>query len=158
MLGVLQHHGVDVDHDLVPLARGPGVEFLVGPLGKKRLFLVGSDYVFPRAAHEIIKDRVGALPGVQVVGEAYIPLGSEAVQPAVDLIRRAAPDAIVNTVNGGTNAPLFRELRRAGLTPEAVPTLSVSLTETEVRGLDPEAAAGTYVVASYLQAGGSAIL
>jgi len=129
----------------------PAVDFLAKTLGKKRLFLVGSDYVFPRAAHEIIKDRVGQLDGVQVVGEAFIPLGSSDVAGAVASIRKANPDAIVNTINGGSNFHFFRELRAAGVAADGVPTLSVSITENELRGLNPAAMAGDYLAASYFQ-------
>jgi urea transport system substrate-binding protein len=131
----------------------PAIDYLTGAKGKKKLFLVGSDYVFPRAAHEIIKDEVRAREkdGVRVVGEAFIPLGSADVAEAVRRIKAAAPDAIVNTINGGTNVAFFRELRAAGVTAEAVPTLSVSIAEGEVEGLNPAALAGDYLAAAYFQ-------
>jgi urea transport system substrate-binding protein len=135
----------------------PAVEFLTRPagaggLGKKRLYLVGSDYVFPRAAHEIIKDqvRLKEKDGVQVVGEMFIPFGSDSVTMAVADINRKNPDAIINTINGSTNVHFFRELRKE-LTAAAVPTLSVSITENEIRGLNPATLAGDYLAASYFQ-------
>jgi urea transport system substrate-binding protein len=136
----------------------PAIEFLTrsveaGGLGKKRLYLVGSDYVFPRVAHEIIRDQVKLheKDGVTIVGEWFIPLGSDKVLPAVTDLVREQPDAIVNTINGSTNVHFFRELRKTGLTPEKVPTLSVSITENEVMGLNPASLAGDYLAASYFQ-------
>ena len=136
----------------------PAVDFLTRPveaggLGKKRLYLIGSDYVFPRVAHEIIRDQVKLREkdGVKIVGEWFLPLGSDKVQPAVSDIVREKPDAIVNTINGSTNVHFFRELREAGITPEKVPTLSVSITENEVMGLNPASLAGDYLAASYFQ-------
>jgi urea transport system substrate-binding protein len=136
----------------------PAADFLTrsvqaGGQGKKRLYLVGSDYVFPRVAHEIIRDQVKLheKDGVKIVGEWFLPLGSDKVGPAVADIVRQKPDAIVNTINGSTNVHFFRELREAGITPDKVPTLSLSITENEVMGLNPPTLAGDYLAASYFQ-------
>jgi urea transport system substrate-binding protein len=129
----------------------PAVDFLVTDRGKRRLFLVGSDYVYPRAAHAIIRDRVKELPGAAVVGEAVVPVGARDVAGLVAAVRAANPDAVVNTLNGNTNFYFFRELRAAGVAADAVPILSVSIGENELRGLDLNAAAGDYLAASYFQ-------
>jgi urea transport system substrate-binding protein len=135
----------------------PAVEFLTRPppagLGKKRLYLVGSDYVFPRAAHEIIRDRVAerARDGIRIVGESFLPLGSNNVAAVVADIQGSKADAIINTINGGTNVHFFGELRNRNVVPESVPTLSVSIAENEIQGLNPSTLAGDYIAASYLQ-------
>ena len=136
----------------------PAVEYFVRPvdaggLGKKRLYLVGSDYVFPRVAHEIIKDqaKLHEKDGVQVVGETFLPLGADQCMAVVTDIKRKNPDAIINTLNGGTNFYFFRELRAQKVFPSDIPTLSLSITENEVQGLNPAAMAGDYLAASYFQ-------
>jgi urea transport system substrate-binding protein len=134
----------------------PAVDFLTRPLAagglaKKRLFLVGSDYVFPRAAHAIIEDHLQSRKDVEIVGNEFIPFGSSRVEETVRKIATARVDAIVNTINGSTNVAFFRELRKAGVTAAAVPTLSVSITENEVSGLNPSALAGDFVAASFFQ-------
>ena len=149
--GTARGAGAVAAHRLPRPGPEPAVDFLTGALGKKRLFLVGSDYVFPRTAHEIIRDRVRDRPGVSVVGEAFVPVGSTAVGEAVERIRACEPDAIVNTLNGSTNVPFFRALRAAGVTADRVPTMSVSIAENEVEGLNPSALAGDYLAAAYFQ-------
>ena len=52
----------------------PAVQYCFTKLHKRRFFLVGSDYVFPRAANEIIKDELRSL-GASVAGEAYLTIG-----------------------------------------------------------------------------------
>jgi urea transport system substrate-binding protein len=89
--------------------------------------------------------------GVRVVGEMFLPLGSDQTAAVVADIKRSGADAVVNTLNGGTNFHFFRELRAQKVTPAAVPTLSVSITENEVAGLNPAAMAGDYLAASYFQ-------
>src|SRR5688572_6367703 len=53
----------------------PGLEFLQDELKVKTLFLVGSDYVFPRTANKEIKAWAKA-HGMTIVGEEYAPLGN----------------------------------------------------------------------------------
>lgn len=134
----------------------PAVDFLTrdgaaGGLGRKRIFLVGSDYVFPHAAHAIIEDHLRNRKDMQIVGNEFIPFGSSKVEATVKSIRESKADAIVNTINGSTNVAFFRELRKGGVTAADVPTISVSITENEVSGLNPSALAGDYIAASYFQ-------
>ncbi|MCE9564712.1 MAG: transporter substrate-binding protein [Planctomycetes bacterium] len=138
----------------------PAIDFLTRPveaggLGKKRLYFVGSDYVFPRVTYESLKDQVKlrAKDGVEIVGASFLPLGSTQAMTVVTDIKRQNPDAIINAINGGTNVQFFQELRerKPRVTPAEIPTLSLSITENEVRGLNPAALAGDYIAASYFQ-------
>ena len=52
----------------------PGLDYLKEQ-GAKSIFLVGSDYVFPRTANKEIK-AYAAANGMEVMGEEYTPLGS----------------------------------------------------------------------------------
>jgi len=127
----------------------PAVEWCFENLGRK-FFLVGSDYVFPRTANTIIRDQLRSLHG-EVLGEEYIPLGSIEVQDVVQKIVAAEPDVILNTINGDTNVAFFRELRAAGITPEKTPTMSFSIAEDELRGMELQTMVGDYACWNYFQ-------
>jgi len=127
----------------------PAVRWCFEKLGRK-FFLVGSDYVFPRTANEIIRDQLRSLHG-EIVGEEYILLGSNEVQGVVQSIIAAQPDVILNTINGDTNEAFFRELRAAGITPEKIPTMSFSIAENELRTLGLETMVGDYASWNYFQ-------
>lgn len=127
----------------------PAVKWSFDNLGK-RFFLVGSDYVFPRTANAIIKDQIIALKG-KVLGEEYILLGSSAVKRVVQKIVDARPDVILNTINGDSNLAFFKELRKAGIMPENIPTMSFSIGEDELRILGAEYMAGDYASWNYFQ-------
>jgi urea transport system substrate-binding protein len=135
----------------------PAVDFLVQRQGKKRIFLIGSDYVYPRAAHEIVKDdfktKKGA--GVQVVGEVFLPLGAKDVTQAIQAIKAAAPDAILNTINGTTNFSFFQALNAEPATVD-IPVLSMSVMEIDLRSLDPKGVAGDFLAGTYFESVGSA--
>jgi urea transport system substrate-binding protein len=127
----------------------PAVQWAFDHLGK-RFFLVASDYVFPRAANEIIKAQLATLGG-KVVGEEYLLLGStKGVRKVVQTLVAAKPEVILNTINGDTNGVFFTELRRAGVTPEKIPTLSFSIAEDELRVLNLKDA-GDYAAWNYFQ-------
>jgi urea transport system substrate-binding protein len=127
----------------------PGVNYLLAQ-GKRKIFLLGSDYIFPRTANLIVKAQLAALGG-ELAGEVYLPLGSREVGEAIADILAVKPDAILNTLNGCSNVAFFLHLREAGLKPEDLPVMSVSVAEEEVRTIGPSNIAGHLVVWNYFQ-------
>ncbi len=127
----------------------PGVNYLLAQ-GKRKIFLLGSDYIFPRTANLIVKAQLAALGG-ELAGEVYLPLGSRDVDEAIAHILAVKPDAILNTLNGDSNVAFFQKLREAGLKPEDLPVMSVSIAEEEVRAIGPSNIAGHLVVWNYFQ-------
>jgi urea transport system substrate-binding protein len=127
----------------------PAVKWSFDNLGK-RFFLVGSDYVFPRTANAIIKDQVTALQG-EILGEEYVLLGANNVENAINKIVETQPDVILNTINGDSNIAFFQGLRKAGITPDKIPTISFSIAEEELRSLPREDVVGDYAVWNYFQ-------
>jgi urea transport system substrate-binding protein len=119
-------------------------------LKRKRLFLVGSDYVFPRAANMIIRDHAADL-GADVVGEEYLPLGSGDMGSVIKKIQARKPDMILNTINGDSNVAFFRALRKAGLTSEKLPTMSFSISEEELNSLGAKEVQGDFAAWNYFQ-------
>jgi urea transport system substrate-binding protein len=118
--------------------------------GKKNIFLVGSDYVFPRTANKIIK-AYAAANGMTVAGEEYTPLGHTEYSTVVNKLSQAKPDAVFNTLNGDSNVAFFKQLRSAGITAATMPTVSVSVAEEEVVGIGADNIAGHLVAWNYYQ-------
>lgn len=127
----------------------PAVDWACSKFGKK-VFLVGSDYVFPRTANEIITNRIGELGG-KVVGEEYRMLGSKDFKDVIKKIQETKPNVILNTINGSSNIEFFEMLRRAGITSENIPTVSFSISEEEIQDMKLENVVGDYSVWSYFQ-------
>jgi urea transport system substrate-binding protein len=152
----VQYEGLETSPSIVYLGAVPNqqtitaIEWAVHTLHKKRFFLIGSDYVFPRAVNAIIKDHLKKLGG-EVTGEEYIPLGSSATETAMAAIVKTKPDMILNTINGDTNIIFCRDLRAAGVKSETTPTLSFSVSEQGLRSLGPGALAGDYSAYTYFQ-------
>ena len=151
----VQYEGLEESPNIIYLGAAPNqqiipaVKWTFDNLGH-RFYLVGSDYVFPRAANAVIADQVKALGG-SIVGEDYIPLGQSKTQAVVARIKAAHPDVILNTINGDTNIAFFRSLRAAGIYPAEIPTVSFSIGETELPALNPSSCVGDYAVWNYFQ-------
>lgn len=118
--------------------------------GGRRIFLVGSDYVFPHAANEIAKLQISKWRG-EVTGERYIGLGCTDAGAIVDEIAATRPDAILNTINGTTNEAFFAALQAKGLGPHGtnpIPVYSFSVAEGSMD--DPTLFESSYVAWHYL--------
>lgn len=152
----VQYEGLEQSPNIVYLGAAPNqqiipaVKWAFDNLNSRRFYLVGSDYVFPRAANAVIGDQVKAL-GAKVVGEDYIPLGRTDVEAIVARIVAAHPDVILNTINGDTNVAFFRALRAAGISPKAIPTISFSIGESELPSMNIASCVGDYAVWNYFQ-------
>src|SRR4051794_37293736 len=128
----------------------PGLEFLKDKLHVKKLFLVGSDYVFPRTANKEIKAWAKA-NGTQIVGEEYSPLGNTDYATTINKIKAAKPDAVFQTINGDSNVAFWKQFRDSGLSAKTLPVISVSTAEDEVRGVGIKNIVGQYVAWNYYQ-------
>jgi urea transport system substrate-binding protein len=127
----------------------PGLDYLKQK-GVKSVFLVGSDYVFPRTANKEIKAYANA-KGIEVKGEEYAPLGHTDFATIINKVRSAGAGAVFNTLNGDSNVAFFKEYRNAGLTPAAMPVVSVSIAEEEINGIGVDNLVGQLTAWNYYQ-------
>ena len=130
----------------------PAVEWARDTLGKRRLFLVGSDSIYPRVVGAILTD-VAAKLGVKIVGEAYIS-PNDVLRPVVEAVRRIEalkPDLILSVIYGRANWAFIHQLRAvARVSAESLPCISFCLSEQELRNVLREMV-GDYVCGHYFQ-------
>src|SRR5690242_1665351 len=127
----------------------PALDYLKSQ-GKTSVYLVGSDYVFPRTANKIIK-AYAAANGMKVLGEDYAPLGSTEFSTIVNKVKASGASAVFNTLNGDSNVAFFKEYKSAGLTADKMPVLSVSIAEEEVKSIGTQYLAGQLTAWNYYQ-------
>ncbi|RMI46252.1 urea ABC transporter substrate-binding protein [Streptomyces triticirhizae] len=127
----------------------PALDYLVEE-GVESLYLVGSDYVFPRTANRIIR-AYAEEHGIEIVGEDYAPLGSTEFSTIANKVEQAGADAVFNTLNGDSNVSFFSEYAATGLTAETMPVLSVSIAEEEVKSIGAENLEGQLTSWNYYQ-------
>jgi urea transport system substrate-binding protein len=116
----------------------PAVDYMLGE-GKKKFYLLGSDYVYPRTTNKILKQYLKSkgIPDSDIE-EIYTPFGHTDYQTIVAAIKKFAGGGkatVISTLNGDTNVPFFKEFANAGLTSENCPVVSFSISEDEFRGL-----------------------
>lgn len=125
----------------------PAVDYMIQE-GKKKFFLVGSDYVFPRTANKIIKAKLKA-QGFEIVGEEYAPLGHTDFTSIAQKIKSSGADAVLNTVNGDSNIGFFKQLKSLGLSAPEVTCMSFSIAEVELKGIGVDIMEGQLTAWNY---------
>lgn len=128
----------------------PALDYLVEEQGATSLYLVGSDYVFPRTANAIIK-AYAEENGIEILGEDYTPLGSTDFTTIVNRVQSSGADAVFNTLNGDSNVAFFRQYNSVGLDAETMPVMSVSIAEEEIEGIGAENIEGQLTAWNYYQ-------
>lgn len=127
----------------------PAIEYLKEQ-GYKKLFLLGSDYVFPRTANMIIKAQAKTL-GIEVVGEEYADMDQTDFAAVIAKIEKAKPDVIVNTLNGTGNVSFFKQMAEKNYTSKDYMTMSFSIAEEEVKTIGAKILQGHMVSWNYYQ-------
>jgi urea transport system substrate-binding protein len=146
----------------------PAVDYLLQQ-GYKKFYLLGSDYVYPQTTNLVLleyllskgialenigggfkKDETGKI----IAAGKYTPFGHTDYQQIVSEIKQFAAGgkaAVINTLNGDTNVPFFKEYAAAGLTSETCPVVSFSISEDEFRGLPAKQLVGQLGCWTYFQ-------
>lgn len=125
----LQYEGLEYSKHIIYTGSAPNQQIIPGArwamqtMGNK-IYLLGSDYVFPRVANKLIRDLVEANNG-EIMGEQYLPLGSTDFESVIQEIMEKKPDVILNTLNGDSNAAFFSALTQHGLSDQALVSFSV---------------------------------
>ncbi len=151
----VQYEGMEASPNIMYMGASPNqqvipaIDYCAENFGKK-MYLVGSDYVFPRTANRIIKAQVAQMGG-ECVGEYYVPLGHTDFSAVIREIQIEKPDVIINTLNGDSNIYFFQQLSQAGITSEKIPTMSFSISEEEVNAIGVENLVGNLVSWNYYE-------
>jgi len=130
----------------------PAVDYMLAQ-GKKKFYLIGTDYVYPQTTdlilykylllHGVPIENIGGgvrkdADGKVISAGKYVPFGHTDFQQIVAEIKQfaASGDAcVINTINGDSNVPFFKEIVAAGLTAADCPVVSFSLAEDELRSM-----------------------
>src|SRR5262245_55463133 len=121
----------------------PGVDYLMSAEGggRRKFYLLGTDYVYPRTTNKILRTYLTKIKSVpeSAIGEEYTPFGHRDYREIVARIRNfAAPGdaAVINTINGDSNVAFFKELVSQGLIAGVCPVMSFSVSEVLLQTLD----------------------
>jgi urea transport system substrate-binding protein len=116
----------------------------------KSVYLIGSDYIWPRVTNKIARPTI-VKDGGKVVGEEYLPLGATNFGSAINKIKALKPDVILSTVVGGSNVAFFKQLVSAGVDFSKTTLMALAVTEEEVSGIGAENVKGALSCMGYFQ-------
>jgi branched-chain amino acid transport system substrate-binding protein len=126
-------------------------EFMLRRFGS-RVFMVGSDYIYPYESNRIMSDLILERGG-EKTSEVYLPLDAawEDYLAIAKRIKSADPDFIFSTVVGDGTALLHRAYAKVGLDPAQTPIASLTTCEAEVQQMGADIAEGHITSAPYFQ-------
>ncbi len=135
----------------------PAAEYLMSADGgaKKKFYLLGTDYVFPRTANKVLKAFLlsKGVPESAIV-EEYTPFGHSDYQTIVGKIKefsRSGDACVLSTINGDSNVPFYKEFANQGLTADKCPIMAFSVAEDELRSMETEKLVGHLAAWNYFQ-------
>jgi len=125
------------------------VSWLMANKGKT-VYLVGSDYIWPRTTNKLARASV-TKQGGSIVGEDYLPLGNIEFSSVINKIKAAKPDIVLSTIVGGSNVAFYKQLKAAGIDSSNQTLMALAVTEEEVTGIGAENLTGFLTCMSYFQ-------
>lgn len=138
--------GACPNQNSVPLAT-----YLMSDYGK-RIFFVGSDYIYPRESNRVMRNvlRQG---GGAVVGEVYFDLNAKAsdFSQVANEIASSGANAVFSTVVGQSCIEFYKAYHAAGGDSSICPIASLTTNEGEIAAIGPAAAEGHITAAPYFR-------
>jgi urea transport system substrate-binding protein len=142
--------GASPNQQLIPAAR-----YMMGELGMKKFYLLGTDYVFPRTANKVLKAfLISEGVAEENIIEEYTPFHHQDYQTIVGKIKAFAAGGnacVMSTINGDSNVPFYKEFANQGLTADDCPIMAFSVAEDELRAMDVPPLVGHFAAWNYFQ-------
>ncbi|WP_038247561.1 urea ABC transporter substrate-binding protein [Ghiorsea bivora] len=132
----VQYEGLETSPNIIYMGAAPNqqiipaVSWSIRNFGS-RIYLIGSDYVFPRVASWLIHKQTPLLDGA-IIGEHYMPLGATDMTQVIADLKQLKPDVVINSINGDSNIAFFSALQKASITASDIPVMSLSIGEAEL--------------------------
>ena len=152
------YEGFEFSNNLIYTGAAPNqnsvqlADFMMATFGA-RVYLVGSDYIYPYESNRIMTDLVMQRQGGETLGKRYVPLDAterDFTRVIAD-IKEQQPDFIFSTVVGDSTKYFYRAYAEAGLDPKKIPIASLTTCEVEVAQMGASVAAGHFTSSPYFQ-------
>ena len=141
--------GVFLTGETPALQLRPAIRWLVESLGVRRWTVVGDDYVWPRRSAARARHYLAEC-GVDLVEEAFVPLGTADFRATLERFDRSAADAVLMLLVGQDAVQFNRQFAAYGL-DERCCRLSPLITEDMLLASGADATRGVYAAAGYFE-------
>src|SRR5277367_3645084 len=127
------------------------IPWIIKTLGKKKFFIVGSNYIYPREMAKVSKILIEKSGGEWIADE-YLELGDSEWGSMVNKIKNSGCDVVLSNVVGDSVVAFYREYKNQGLTHDKLPICATVTSEIEIAAMGPEYAVGSFTSFPYFQA------
>ena len=128
----------------------PVIPWMMEQTGGQRWFLLGNDYVWPRRSFEWARQYIEAAGG-EVVGEEYVPLGTQDFSSVAQIIAGSDADLIFPALVGGDAIAFETQAVDFGIGQDAIPRLANIYEENVLGAMGPAVTAGMRVTLGYFK-------
>ncbi|MDK3018054.1 transporter substrate-binding domain-containing protein [Pseudodonghicola flavimaris] len=127
------------------------IPWIINTLGKKKFFIVGSNYIYPREMAKVSKILIEQHGGEWIADE-YLELGHSEWGAMVKKIKDSGCDVVLSNVVGDSVVAFYREFKNQGLTHDKLPICATVTSEIEIAAMGAEFAQGSFTSFPYFQA------
>ena len=127
------------------------IPWIIKTLNKKKFFIVGSNYIYPREMAKVSKILIEKSGGEWIADE-YLELGHSEWGSMVNKIKTSGCDVVLSNVVGDSVVAFYREYKNQGLTHDKLPICATVTSEIEIAAMGAEYAVGSYTSFPYFQA------
>jgi urea transport system substrate-binding protein len=127
------------------------IPWIIKTLGKKKFFIVGSNYIYPREMAKVCKILIEKNGGEWIADE-YLELGHSEWGAMVNKIKTSGCDVVLSNVVGDSVVAFYREYKNQGLTHDKLPICATVTSEIEIAAMGAEYAVGSFTSFPYFQA------
>ena len=127
----------------------PAMQWLAREQGVRRWYIVGDDYLWPRAT-AISARSYAALCGGAICGETFVPLGTTYFAPTAEQVWRSGADAVLMLLVGQDAACFNRAFAHADLQDRCL-RLSTLVEENTLLASGADCTKGIHATAAYFE-------
>ncbi|WP_299348626.1 transporter substrate-binding protein [uncultured Maritalea sp.] len=118
-------------------------------------YIAGSNYIWGWETSRVARELITACNG-SVIGDRFIPLGSEDIEHLIEEIEAKRPDFVLNNLIGNSSYAFFDAYhklgqRKSAFLPENTPIVSCNIAECEIDSIGVQALTGHLTTAVYFE-------
>ncbi len=119
------------------------------------VYIAGSNYIWGWETSRVARELITACNG-SVMGDRFVPLGSEDIERLIEEIEAKRPDFVLNNLIGNSSYAFFKAYMKLGqrnpaFLPENTPIVSCNIAECEIDSIGVEALTGHFTTAVYFE-------
>ncbi len=126
------------------------VPWILNTLGRKKFYLIGANYIYPKETNREVKALLKAHGG-EHVAEEYSPLGHTEFSTNINKIAASGCDVVFSDLVGDQIVAFYKQYQQFGITAEDIPICTPITTEQEIQAMGAKYANGHYTSFNYFQ-------